>query len=74
MTIAEIILNNGDPMDWTPSEDIMPDMMIFDPEIGSGAAIAEAFFDMADDAADNGDDESADEYWALGAKAAHPIS
>lgn len=46
----------------------------FDPIVGSGAALAEFYFSMADAAAEIGEDALADAFWQAGAAAAHPIS
>ena len=46
----------------------------FDPAAGTGAAIVEHYFWCSDLAAELGNDELADDFWQLGAKAAHPTS
>ena len=46
----------------------------FDPAAGTGAAMAEFYMQLADAAAELGEDELADDFWQLGAKAAHPTS
>ena len=49
-----------------------------DPKAGTGSALAEHYFRLADEAAERGDDAHADAYWQAGARAsnfaAHPES
>ncbi len=46
----------------------------FDPSVGTGAALAEFYFNMADAAALIGEPDLADAFWQAGAAAAHPTS
>jgi hypothetical protein len=56
---------NGIYIDWNE----------FDPKAGTGAALAEFYFQCADAAAELGEDALADSFWQAGAQAAaHPSS
>jgi hypothetical protein len=50
------------------------ELQTFDPAVGTGAALVEFYFWCADLAAELGNDRLADEFWQLGAQAAHPNS